>query len=78
MLEVSYVEWRDKRKELIFDDPGAGNYTCALMAGAVPPPPVPEPKVTVVEESEKGKGKLSRAEKRGAAEKKQRKQEKNK
>ncbi|XP_031343229.1 uncharacterized protein LOC116178499 [Photinus pyralis] len=39
IYEVSYCAWRDREGELIFDDPGAGNYTCAVMAGPVPPPP---------------------------------------
>lgn len=37
------MQWRDEKSELIFDDPGAGNYTFAVMAGSVPPPPPPEP-----------------------------------
>lgn len=46
--EIYYVEWRDKLNEMIFDDPGPGNYSCALMVGIVPEnkeeekPPAPE------------------------------------
>lgn len=41
--EINYAQWRDEKGELIFDDPGAGNYSFAVMAGRVPPPPPPEP-----------------------------------
>ncbi|KAK4880606.1 hypothetical protein RN001_008752 [Aquatica leii] len=41
--EINYCDWRDEENELVFDDPGAGNYTCALMAGYVQPPPPPPP-----------------------------------
>ncbi|KAI4464211.1 n-acetyltransferase-related [Holotrichia oblita] len=33
--EINYVEWRNKDKNLIIDDPGPGNYSCAIMAGRV-------------------------------------------
>ncbi|XP_064212809.1 uncharacterized protein LOC100141857 isoform X2 [Tribolium castaneum] len=70
VFEIDYVGWRDRFNEMIFDDPGIGNYTCAVMAGPVPPPPEvePPPKVDEVEE------KLTREEKRKAKEKKKRKQ----
>lgn len=41
--EINYAQWKDEKGELIFDDPGAGNYSFAVMAGKVPPPPPPEP-----------------------------------
>ncbi|KAF5299365.1 hypothetical protein FQR65_LT06596 [Abscondita terminalis] len=40
--EVEYTSWKDEHGELIFEDPGPGNYSCALMTGEVPPPP-PQP-----------------------------------
>lgn len=52
---------------MIFDDPGAGNYTCALMGGQVPPGSpriLPKP---IVEETEKIKTRVSRADRRLAA-----------
>lgn len=47
---MNYVDWRDRFNEMIFDEPGVGNYTCAVMAGNVPPPPIPEPPPKVEEE----------------------------
>ncbi|XP_017785361.1 PREDICTED: uncharacterized protein LOC108568666 [Nicrophorus vespilloides] len=43
--EVSYTNWRDKNNELIFGDPGAGNYSCALMICSVPPGGTTDPLV---------------------------------
>lgn len=48
LYEIAYVDWRDKNGDIIFTDPGPGNYTCAFMAGHVSdvsiiqerPPPV--------------------------------------
>lgn len=50
LQEISYVSWLDSMGHMIFDDPGAGNYTCALMAGRVPPAPSREDKKKVEEE----------------------------
>lgn len=39
--EMYFVDWRDgegTHANMIFDDPGVGNYTVAVMAGPVPPP----------------------------------------
>lgn len=33
LYEQEYVKWIDKMGELKFCDPGAGNYSCALMSG---------------------------------------------
>ncbi|KAK5646997.1 hypothetical protein RI129_005461 [Pyrocoelia pectoralis] len=44
IYEIKYTEWTDSDGELIFDDPGAGNYTCAVMAGTVAPLPPPPPR----------------------------------
>lgn len=63
--EINYVDWRGKDGEMIFDDPGAGNYSCALMAGVVPEAPEPEPPPPPkVDDVEKKKEKVTRAEKR--------------
>lgn len=35
LYEQEYISWIDKMGELKFCDPGAGNYSCALMAGEV-------------------------------------------
>ncbi|KAH1013446.1 uncharacterized protein LOC109538683 isoform X2 [Dendroctonus ponderosae] len=43
LYEFSYVKWSDKNGELIFCNPGPGNYTCNIQAGPVPPPPEPGP-----------------------------------
>ncbi|XP_074032419.1 arylalkylamine N-acetyltransferase-like 2 [Leptinotarsa decemlineata] len=67
LFEIEYVKWRDKYEELIFCDPGAGNYTCALMAGRVKQPVIEEP--TEVPEDLTSKTKLTRAEKRKAKQK---------
>ncbi|CAH1368384.1 hypothetical protein MTP99_009767 [Tenebrio molitor] len=68
--EINYVEWRDRFNELIFDEPGQGNYTCAVMAGVVPPPPAPEPPPKTSEE----KVKITREEKRKIKAKKKKKE----
>ncbi|KAF5288889.1 hypothetical protein FQA39_LY03768 [Lamprigera yunnana] len=39
LSEVQYARWLDDEHELIFDDPGPGNYSCVLMAGYVRPLP---------------------------------------
>nr|XP_022919199.1 uncharacterized protein LOC111428034 [Onthophagus taurus]XP_022919200.1 uncharacterized protein LOC111428034 [Onthophagus taurus] len=40
MFEIEYCKWTNKETGLlIFDDPGAGNYTIACMAGNVPDEP---------------------------------------
>lgn len=56
---------------MIFDDPGAGNYTCAVMAGELPavtePPPPPKSKVV---EDVTPPVKLTRVEKRKLKDKK--------
>ncbi|KAF2901294.1 hypothetical protein ILUMI_04892 [Ignelater luminosus] len=69
LYEMNYVDWRDPDGEMIFDDPGAGNYTLALMAGLVsilpPEPPKPKPE----EEAPKKPPKITRAEKRALLEK---------
>ncbi|KAF2901293.1 hypothetical protein ILUMI_04891 [Ignelater luminosus] len=36
LFEVNYSDWRDLEGEVVFNNPGKGNYTCALMAGLVP------------------------------------------
>lgn len=48
LYEINYVEWRDKNGELIFDDPGAGNYSCILMAANVPEEAIPEPQPPII------------------------------
>lgn len=68
MYQIKYVEWRDKNGEMIFDDPGAGNYTCALLAGLIPVAPEPQPPPPVVETDAK-KEKVTRVDKRAAKEK---------
>lgn len=55
LYKLSYLDWKDEDGEMIFPEPGAGNYYCALMGGEVPPPPPPPPpppeeEVEVVEE----------------------------
>lgn len=35
IYETYYVDWCDRFNERIFDDPGIGNYTCAIMAGPI-------------------------------------------
>lgn len=67
VFEIHYSTWIDKTGELKFCDPGAGNYTCALMAGEVPPPPPPEPVIEIVEEVSQEK--LTRAIKRKMSQK---------
>lgn len=60
---------------MIFDDPGAGNYTCALMAGYVPQEPIPEPtppKPTSTEPVKKEK--ITRKDKRELTAKRKRKE----
>ncbi|KAJ8984080.1 hypothetical protein NQ317_006578 [Molorchus minor] len=64
IYEISYVNWTDKAGELLFCNPGAGNYTCAVMAGIVPPPPEPEPPPPPPEAEEEAKKKKTRGEKR--------------
>ncbi|KAK9870528.1 hypothetical protein WA026_008092 [Henosepilachna vigintioctopunctata] len=44
---ISYLDYKDEDGEMIFAEPGAGNYFCALMASEVrppTPPPMPPPK----------------------------------
>ncbi|XP_060518415.1 uncharacterized protein LOC132697139 [Cylas formicarius] len=36
LYEVEYANWVDPLGELVFCDPGPGNYTCAMMVGTVP------------------------------------------
>ncbi|XP_065163305.1 uncharacterized protein [Atheta coriaria] len=44
--EVSYTSWRDKsNNELIFSDPGSGNYTCAFMICDIPAETILDPQV---------------------------------
>lgn len=46
-----YVDWRDRFNEIIFEDPGVGNYTCSIMAGQIPVSVNnPEPKINVEEQ----------------------------
>ncbi|GJQ83840.1 hypothetical protein Trydic_g5698 [Trypoxylus dichotomus] len=69
--EINYVEWRNKDKNLVVDDPGPGNYTCALMAGLIPtenPPEPVKPSEKKVEEDKKTK--TTRKERRETAAKK--------
>ncbi|KAK4873912.1 hypothetical protein RN001_013272 [Aquatica leii] len=68
--EINYCDWRDEECELIFDDPGAGNYTCALMAGYVLPPPPPPPPPQVTPEELANIPKVTRAAKQEALAKK--------
>lgn len=71
VAEINYVEWRDKDKNLVFDDPGPGNYTCAFMAGKVPAEDPPEPTKPVEKKVvEEKKQKITRKEKREIAMKK--------
>lgn len=52
---------------MFFDDPGAGNYTCAVMAGPVPEePPLPEPPKEKPPEEKQKEKKMTRKEKRAA------------
>lgn len=63
---MNYVDWRDPEGEIIFGDPGAGNYTLALMAGLVSitsPPDQQKPKQKE-EEAPQEPPKTTRAEKR--------------
>ncbi|XP_044751871.1 uncharacterized protein LOC123311844 [Coccinella septempunctata] len=61
LYKLSYLDWKDEDGEMIFPEPGAGNYYCAMMGGEVPPPlpPPPPPKEEVVVVEEK---KLTRVE----------------
>ncbi|CAG9768328.1 unnamed protein product [Ceutorhynchus assimilis] len=63
LYEYNYNKWSDKNHELIFCNPGAGNYTCNIQAGLVPAPPEPEP--TPVKGFEVGGG-VTRADKKKA------------
>ncbi|XP_050306616.1 uncharacterized protein LOC126743533 [Anthonomus grandis grandis] len=63
LYEYNYVKWSDKNGELIFCDPGQGNYSCNIQAGVVPPAPEPDP---VPENHEKEIKGGTRAEKRKA------------
>nr|CAI5840375.1 unnamed protein product [Callosobruchus analis] len=67
LYEIEYKTWHDKTGELVFCNPGAGNYTCALMAGELPPPPPPPPPPK--KESNTKKEKLTRGEKRKSVQK---------
>ncbi|XP_018332795.1 uncharacterized protein LOC108742207 isoform X1 [Agrilus planipennis] len=65
--EVNYVDWRDEQHELIFSDPGPGNYTIALMACYTPPAPIKPRKIPerIIEmELEEAKKKKTRMDKR--------------
>ncbi|XP_030766679.1 uncharacterized protein LOC115890552 [Sitophilus oryzae] len=55
LFEYKYVKWSDKNGELVFCDPGPGNYTCNVMAGIVPPPPEPDPVPSAEEKASKAK-----------------------
>lgn len=49
LIEQFYVDWVDDEGEMIFKEPGIGNYTLALMAGRVPrrnQAPVSDPSLT--------------------------------
>lgn len=65
--EIYYVDWRDQYGEMIFNDPGPGNYTVSLMGMRVPKDRIEEEvakKVVEAPKEEPRKHKLTRAEKR--------------
>lgn len=69
--EINYAQWRDEKGEFIFDDPGAGNYSFAVMAGKVPAAPPPEPpKQEEVNATKQPDAKKTRKEKRAEVAKK--------
>ncbi|KAF7269614.1 uncharacterized protein LOC143202490 [Rhynchophorus ferrugineus] len=68
LFEYQYVKWADRNGGLVFCDPGAGNYTCNVMVGVVPPPP--EPEAPPEPEKKEPKGKSTRADKKKAKSKK--------
>lgn len=68
--EINYAQWRDEQGAFIFDDPGAGNYSFAVMAGKVPPAPPPEPPKQEPTASPQTQSKKTRKEKRSEIAKK--------
>lgn len=68
--EINYAQWRDEKGEFIFDDPGAGNYSFAVMAGKVPAAPPPEPPKQEEVTGKQPEAKKTRKEKRAEVAKK--------